>query len=383
VTERIFNIDRDNRLSEMTRTGFSSEDLFQRLLVDHPELLGGSAGETPLLVRREQPVADADDTSGRWSLDHLYIDPIGVPILVEVKRATDTRARREVVAQMLDYAANGTRYWKVGEIIKSFKDTCLNRGRNPEEVIGRFLGEGYDPKIFWQTVEDNLRQGKVRMLFVADEIPHELRRIVEFLNEQMRPAEVLAVQLTNYQGPDGTRTLVPFIFGATERATATKAGPESSEALSPDEWLERLGAEQGASTLEAARRAVDWFRSKGCEVGPTASQDAFLIREATDDGKFAYPFFIRRSSGGRLETSLQYLQARPAFAAEDARRQAHEKLKAIPNLELRTTGRLTGWPSFPVTRLLNDGVWMAFKDYAEWILQRAKSSGVEANSIHQ
>jgi len=32
----------------------------------------------------------------------------------------------------------------------------------------------------------------IRMLFVADRIPAELRRIVEFLNEQMDPAEVLA-----------------------------------------------------------------------------------------------------------------------------------------------------------------------------------------------
>ena len=31
------------------------------------------------------------------------------PTLVEVKRSSDTRIRREVVGQMLDYAANGQR----------------------------------------------------------------------------------------------------------------------------------------------------------------------------------------------------------------------------------------------------------------------------------
>jgi hypothetical protein len=372
MTDRIFNVDGENRLQEMARSGFLTEDVFQRLLADHPALLGGAAGETPLLIRREQPVVD--DGGSRWSLDHLYVDPNGVPILVEVKRASDTRTRREVVAQMLDYAANGTQYWKIGDIIKSFKDTCLSKKQNPEEVIGRFLGEGYDPKVFWQTVEDNLRQGKIRMMFVADEIPRELRRIIEFLNEQMRPAEVLAVQLTNYQGIDGTRTLVPFVIGATERANTAKAAPESSEALSPDEWLEQLGADQGAPTLEAAKRVVDWFRSKGCDVGPTASQDAFYIRELTDDGKFAYPFFIRRSSGGRLETSLQYLQTRPAFASEEDRRRLHERLRALPKLDVRSTGRLTGWPSFDVAKLLDDEAWEAFQAYADEVLQRAKSA---------
>jgi hypothetical protein len=34
------------------------------------------------------------------------VDEAGVPTLVEVKRSSDTRARREVVARMLDYAAN-------------------------------------------------------------------------------------------------------------------------------------------------------------------------------------------------------------------------------------------------------------------------------------
>jgi len=40
------------------------------------------------------------------SLDHLFLDEAGVPTLVEVKRSSDTRARREMVAQMLDYFNN-------------------------------------------------------------------------------------------------------------------------------------------------------------------------------------------------------------------------------------------------------------------------------------
>ena len=52
----------------------------------------------------------------RWSLDHLFLDQEGIPTFVECKRSTDTRARREVVAQMLDYAANGLQYWSMERI---------------------------------------------------------------------------------------------------------------------------------------------------------------------------------------------------------------------------------------------------------------------------
>jgi hypothetical protein len=57
------------------------------------------------------------------------------------------------------------------------------------------------------------------MLFVADRIPPELRKVVEFMNVQMRPAEVLAVELRQYQG-GGLRTLAPIVLGQTQEASS-------------------------------------------------------------------------------------------------------------------------------------------------------------------
>ena len=107
--DNVFLLESDNQITELNRTDYSSEDLFQILLAKHPEVLrsaGGTDGKL-LLVRREQPVPDAVNGADRWSLDHLFLDVQGVPVLVEVKRSSDTRTRREVVAQMLEYAANG------------------------------------------------------------------------------------------------------------------------------------------------------------------------------------------------------------------------------------------------------------------------------------
>jgi hypothetical protein len=65
------------------------------------------------LVSREVAVPSEEDGHDRWSLDHLFLDNEAVPTLVEVKRRRDTRIRREVVGQMLDYAANAVVYWPV------------------------------------------------------------------------------------------------------------------------------------------------------------------------------------------------------------------------------------------------------------------------------
>ena len=44
-----------------------------------------------------------------------------MPTFIEVKRASDTRARREVVAQMLDYAANGSMFWTAEQLRSLFE----------------------------------------------------------------------------------------------------------------------------------------------------------------------------------------------------------------------------------------------------------------------
>src|SRR5690606_1395605 len=68
------------------------------------------------------------------------------------------------------------------------------------------------------------RAGRVRMVFVADAIPDDLRPIVEFLNEQMNPAEVLAVEVKQYVAENhGWRTLAPTVYGRTAAAAAKSA----------------------------------------------------------------------------------------------------------------------------------------------------------------
>lgn len=91
------------------------------------------------------------------------------------------RIRREVVGQMLDYAANALAYWPVDKIRSWAADRYAGTaGLN--EALCRLLSptSNEDPtdlvETYWQRVEENLRSGRVRLLFVADELPRELPR---------------------------------------------------------------------------------------------------------------------------------------------------------------------------------------------------------------
>jgi hypothetical protein len=208
MNSSIFVVDAGNQLIELRRSQYESEDILQRILADHPAMLAAAAGPKGrlVLIGREQSVPDQAAGQERWSLDHLFLDADGVPVLVEVKRASDTRARREVVAQMLDYAAHGVEYWTIDKIITGYRKAAVSAKSDPDQVLSQFL-EGGEAEGFWRQVEANLRSGRIRMLFVADQISPELTRIVEFLNEQMRPAEVLAIEVEHFPSKDGSRTL--------------------------------------------------------------------------------------------------------------------------------------------------------------------------------
>jgi hypothetical protein len=151
-------------------------------------------------------------------------------VLVELKRATDIRLRREVVGQMLDYAANGTAFWRAGTVAQSFNATANASGRDPDLILAEFLGDSMTAEAFWEQVDANFGAGRIKLVFVADTIPPELARIVEFLNEQMR-ADVRAVELSWFEG-SGVTALAPRVIGETQRAQSAKAAGAALPAIS-------------------------------------------------------------------------------------------------------------------------------------------------------
>ena len=254
---KIFLIADGGDLVELEQQEYSSEDQLQDLLARFPSLLPGddfdpSAPRRWLLVSREAGIPGESDGGDRWSLDHLFLDQDGVPTLVEVKRSSDTRLRREVVGQMLDYAANGVAHWPLEQLQALFRSSCEASGNDPDLQLQEFI-EHESAEEFWKAVKTNLQAGRIRLVFVADEIPAELQRVVEFLNNQMDPAEVLAVEIPRYSG-SGLETLAPRVIGQTVAARTKKAGSTPGQPWDEPRFLAALGAERGPGSSGRWRR---------------------------------------------------------------------------------------------------------------------------------
>jgi hypothetical protein len=264
VSGGIFLLRGDDELVEMRESPYEAEDVLQTLIAKFPSLLAGDqySDDIPrrwLLVGREAALPDDQDAAGRWSVDHLFLDQDAVPTLVEVKRSSDTRIRREVVGQMLDYAANGVVYWPLEQLRELFARQCERDDDDPDLVISEVAGEETDIEDFWARVGENLRAGRVRMVFVSDEIPRELRRVVEFLNGQMNPAQVIAIEVKQYLGADGTKTLVPRVIGETAEVEARKGRRTTSrgERLDRETLLASIRQESELAA-DAAAALLDW-----------------------------------------------------------------------------------------------------------------------------
>lgn len=260
----------DDGLVELRESEYETEDVLQELLALYPNLLPGDQIDPIeprrlLLVRREMEVPGEENGSGRWSLDHLFLDQEGVPTLVEVKRSSDTRIRREVVGQMLDYAANAVAYWPVEAVQAAFTTTCIAEGTDEEGVLRGFLGNR-DTEDFWTMVRTNLQAGRIRLVFVADVIPQELRRVVEFLNGQMNPAEVLAIEVKQYVG-QGLQTLVPRVLGQTAAAQQKKRTPRQGRKWDEASFLEQLANQRGPTAMETAQVLLEWARKRSLRLG--------------------------------------------------------------------------------------------------------------------
>lgn len=368
-------------LTVLEETGYVAESVLQTLLVDYPDLLPGDQidPENPrrwLLVSREMAVPDNVGASGRWSLDHLFLDQDGTPTFVECKRADDTRTRREVIAQMLDYAANGIQYWSMDRLRQVAAETAERRGMSLDEEIAA-LGEGGEEEVdveeYWEHVEANLRGRRVRLVFVADSTPRELRRLVEFLNEEMANVEVLAVEIRQYQRDDepAQKALVPRVVGLTETARSAKAsGSRGRRQWTEDRFFRILHQSVESDVVNIVMDLYEWSQDVADRVwfGTGKAIGSFTFHYLRD-GETLSVFSIYTS--GELRLNYGWLSDHVSQAVVEG---FHGRIHEMPTLS-HIPADFSKWPSSRVAEAFRDPEDIEqFKEIVRWLGDLADSS---------
>lgn len=240
---------------------FTSESELERVLVDCPQLLCEDAAEDQtaqriIIVDRQVTLDDA----GR--LDLLFINHEGLPVAVEVKLARNSQARREVVAQAVDY---------VSALAALTVDELDDRVEGKlEEAIASMAGD--DDTEFdrlWRSVGTNLRAAKVRLVIAMDEANPSIERMFHFL-ARSSSLDVQLYTIQRYKSPFGevavSRRRVNPLFEYKSRGQ-DQPGRSLSFASDGDERvITLLVSENPKKEGSAARERFALYRS-GMSVG--------------------------------------------------------------------------------------------------------------------
>jgi hypothetical protein len=379
MTDAIFLIDDTGTLRRLESQPYDSEDRLQALIAEHPDLLPGAQinPEDPcrwILVAREMAIADEPGSGGRWSADHLFLDQRGIPTIVEVKRASDTRIRREVIGQLLDYAAHGTSNWMIETIRVAYERECETRGLSPAEALSTALIPEMEYEEFWELVGRNLREGRVRLLLVADRVPGETRRVIEFLNNQMTQTEVLAVEITHLRSGE-LRALAPRVIGQTAIAQDTKrAGSRAGRSWDRVSYLADMADTVAHEIATVAERLVEWAVDQGITTrGGGGSQGSLLFDFPL--GEFVLPLFALYTYSADISVEMrpQFMLTLPGFVSDESRRELLQRLNAIGGVEI-PLDRLNKRPSFRLSLLEREASFETFTHTIEWAIETFRSA---------
>ena len=156
---------------------FQDEASLHRLVQENPNLL-------PLAGSPRLTVLGSEVRLGNGYADILAVEPTGRPAIIEVKLARNPEARKEIVSQVLAYAA-----FLRGMSVEGLEQGLLGKGyavASRGSILGAVQAldqEGaVDADTFTASLQEYLSQGNFRLVLVLDEVSAELERIVAYLD---------------------------------------------------------------------------------------------------------------------------------------------------------------------------------------------------------
>lgn len=240
----------------LTPSGFTVEADLHTLVEQAPHILPLAGSPDLAIVGREVPL-------GTGYADLVAVEQSGRPVIIEVKLARNSEARRAVVSQILAYAAylagmdpSQLEQQVLGGYLRKHNLTTL-----AEAVAGTDQEGSFDPAVFAQGLAEHLSEGRFRLVLVLDQAPEELVRLVGYLESITDKLLIDLISVSAYQ-IGGSQVLVPQRVEAERQTHRISTGGQTGTTAGT--LVE--GAEDFLATIEKAppehherlRQIVDW-----------------------------------------------------------------------------------------------------------------------------
>ena len=156
--------------------GSYNEKFIQELVFDHPSCLPVSEIDrayedlVPICMELNTPAGP---------LDALYVTPTGRLVILEAKLWRNPEARRKVVAQILDYAKEFSR-WDYEDLQRETSRRLGRKGNALFELVAEKYPDTNEAQ-FVDEVQQSLQQGRFLLLILGDGIREGAAAIADFI----------------------------------------------------------------------------------------------------------------------------------------------------------------------------------------------------------
>lgn len=327
-------------------TGYGSEAELQQLLASHPALLPGVDADARAVVEFSTRVGPSDV---------VVVGVSGDITVVECKLASNDEARRKIVGQVFDYAS---RLWKMP--FAEFASRWQQRS-------GAAFVDWLEPSGL-ERLEENLTEGRFRLILAVDAISEDLRRLVEYLNAHtLDTVEVLAIELSIAHAGN-VDVLVPTVYGAELVAARQQLGGN------PNWTVAEVTAWFTANQPDLATAVFDFverLKISGCIlVGTSAQSPSLAVGVDTNAGR-VWPYALYTGlPRGSLNINVDYVAKCGTVAQEHFLAAAHEVIPELAADQIRAFGYRRR-PGVDPAVLLRIGVVDALVDAASSVASEA------------
>ena len=340
---------------------FSNESLLQDILEKFPEVVAlDDLGVTePFLVIGREVSTDAG------SIDVLCIDGDGVLTVIETKLARNSQIRREVVGQVLEYVAQVSNWWApkvIEEANKYFSKKNINKNLIEYliESSDQTQEKGY--QYFFEKINSNLRNGKIKIVIASDSIPETLRDTVSFIN-RYSSFDIFVMQVKSYV-KDEMRIYAPTIYGLTQKIPT---GTERASTQWDEENFFREISQLTQDKIDAIKDLYEFSKASEIKWGTGATYGSFhYVTEL--EGKKASIFVV--NSTGTIEVyfgNLKNIEHKKLLSFRN-------ELKRIKGLSFPEIEQAGGkFPKFNIDLLLNNESMSIFKSAVNELVEQLEA----------